>query len=115
MAKDYRMLVWRLRPISAYHANGLPGYAGIGEWRDPNTTKPTQAELDAEDIVYQAELSQAETSRNAILTTAQSAVGVALTALTQAQIKALMACLLYAAGGVDVKTMTVKPLAEWMK
>ena len=58
---------------------------------------------------------QAVTAKNAILTTAQSAAGVTLANLTQAQIKALLACLLYAAGGVDVKTMQVKPLGEWLR
>lgn len=115
MAKDYRLLLSRLRPTSEYHDTGEAGYAGIGEWRDPATTKPTQDELDAEDVTYQAELSQAVTSRNAILTMAQTAVGVTLANLTQAQIKALMAILLYQAGGVDIKTMTVKPLSEWVR
>ena len=55
------------------------------------------------------------TAKSAILTTAQSAVGIKLVDLTAAQIKALMACMLYAAGGVDLKTMTVKPLSEWVK
>jgi hypothetical protein len=65
--------------------------------------------------IYDAEDAQVITAKNAIIATAQTAVGVPLTALTQAQIKALMACLLYAAGGVDPKTLTVKPLNEWMK
>lgn len=65
MAKDYRMLVWRLRPNSAYLDTGLDGYAAIGEWRDANTTKPTLAECDAEDVNYQAEL-QAKAAQAAI-------------------------------------------------
>jgi hypothetical protein len=44
---------------------------------------------------------------------AQSAAGVALQDLTTGQIKALMAVLLYKAGGVDPDTMTVRPLSEW--
>lgn len=54
-------------------------------------------------------------ARQTILNTAQSAVGVQLTALTAAQVRALMACMLYAAGGVDAATLTVKPLSEWMR
>jgi hypothetical protein len=115
MTKDYRLLLSRLRPTSAYHDTGADGYAGIGEWRDPSTTKPTQAEFDAEDTAYQAELAKAVTAKNNIITTAQGAVGVTLANLTAAQIKALLACLLYQAGGVDIKTMQVKPLGEWLR
>lgn len=67
------------------------------------------------DYIDPAYLAEQTAAKSAILTTAQSAVGVKLTDLTAAQIKALMACMLYAAGGVDLKTMTVKPLSEWVK
>jgi hypothetical protein len=112
---DYALMVYRLRPTSAYHITGAAGYAGIGDWRDTGTTKPTQAECDAEWIVYQAEQATAVTNKNAILALAQSAVGVQLSALTAAQIKALTACILYHVGGVDASTMTVKPLTDWLK
>ncbi len=112
---DYPLVVWRLRPHSEYLTTGEPGYAAIGEWRDPNTVKPTQAECDAEWIVYQAEQAAAVTAKNNILALAQSAVGVQLSALTAAQVKALTAYMLYAIGGVDLKTLTVKPLADWLK
>jgi hypothetical protein len=52
--------------------------------------------------------------KNQILTMAQSAVGVRLQDLTNAQIKALMAALLFQAGGIAPATVTVRPLAEWM-
>lgn len=71
MTKDYRMLVARLRPTSAYHGTGETGYSGIGEWLDPSTTKPTEAELDAEDVIYQAELAAA-TAHQTTITTAQT-------------------------------------------
>ena len=64
---------------------------------------------------YDAIAAQVVTARSAILTTAQTTVGLKLTDLTAAQIKALVACMLYAAGGVDVKTMTVRSLSEWMR
>lgn len=51
--------------------------------------------------------------RSMIVQTATSAVGVKLTDLTLAQIKALIACMLYKAGGVD-ETGTVRPLREWL-
>lgn len=46
---------------------------------------------------------------------AQTAVGVTLGNLTVAQRSALTACLLYLAGGLDVKTGTVKPLGQWLR
>lgn len=49
-----------------------------------------------------------------ILSMAQSAVGVKLVDLTAAQIKALLAVMLYKAGGVNIATMTVNPLAQWV-
>jgi hypothetical protein len=83
---------------------------------DTNDTATVRAIYDAHDVaVFEAEDAQAVAARSAILATAQSTVGVKFTDLTAAQIKALMACLLYAAGGVDVKNMTVKPLSEWMQ
>ena len=83
---------------------------------DSNDTAAVTAVYNAHDPAkYDAITAQAATARNAILTTAQTAVGVTLANLTQAQIKALLACMLYAAGGVDAATLTVKPLNEWVK
>ena len=51
---DWRLVLGRLRPKSEYHwrGNGLDDtYASVGEWRDPNTTKPPEQEcLDEWDI-----------------------------------------------------------------
>lgn len=52
--------------------------------------------------------------RGQIITTAQTAVGVSLADLTQAQRNALMACLLFAAGGVGTDSK-VRPLGEWIR
>ena len=71
--------------------------------------------LTAEEQAQEDIKTQALAARQTILNTAQSAVGVQLTALTAAQVRALMACMLYAAGGVDAQTLTVKPLSEWMR
>jgi hypothetical protein len=57
---------------------------------------------------------QADKFRDAIIATAQGAVGVALKDLTSAQIKSLMAILLYKARGVDPVTLAVKPLSAWV-
>lgn len=50
----------------------------------------------------------------AVKSAAQSAVGVALTDLTNAQIKALLAVLLFEKKAVD-QDGKVRPLAEWVK
>lgn len=58
---DYPLMIWRLHPNSAYLWVGpQDNYAGLIEWRDPNTTKPTQAECDAEWLVYLAEVAAQE-------------------------------------------------------
>jgi len=58
-------------------------------------------------------LTRWQIARNQIVQTAQSAVGVRLVDLTQAQIKSLIAILLYKAGGVNTTNLTVRPLNEW--
>lgn len=53
---DYPLVLSRLRPTSEYHLKGSGfSYADIGDWRDPNTSKPSDAECVAEWAVYQAE------------------------------------------------------------
>ena len=59
-------------------------------------------------------LSPGETLREAIKTTAQSAVGVTYDQLTAAQVRALAAILLYKAGALDTNG-TVRPLSEWVR
>lgn len=49
-----------------------------------------------------------------IVTLAQSAVGVRLQDLTQAHNEALVAVLLYKAGGVDSTTLQILPLDRWV-
>lgn len=60
-----------------------------------------------------ADLSAAQTLRNSIVAIAQTAVEVKLINLTAAQIKALMALVLYNQGGVSAM-LTVKPLTTWV-
>lgn len=54
------------------------------------------------------------TALNSIKTVAQTAVGVQLQNLTAAQVRSLMAILLWKAGGVDRATLKVKPLNQWV-
>lgn len=79
---------------------------------DGSDTALFAAVVDAHDPSRQTE---GEQFRSRIVTIAQSAVGIRLQDLTAAQIKSLMACLLYAAGGIDPETMTVRPLGEWLR
>lgn len=87
------------------------------EWPPPLPTDPTQAEIDAAIASRQAAEQQAKTDaialRQKILTVAQSAVGQSIDVLTAAQVRALVACLLYRAGALD-KAGIVQPLGEWL-
>lgn len=85
----------------------------IAQWNRVEP-QPTQAELDAAWLDYQADQADANTTFQAIKTQAQSAVGVDLAALTTAQVRSLLAILLWQAGGVD-KDGLVNPLSEWVK
>lgn len=87
----------------------------VVDCNQPLPSQPQNYKFDGTQFISSPVTTPTETARNAIITTANSAVGVKLVDLTAAQIKALMACLLYAAGGVDIKTMAVRPLSEWLK
>lgn len=56
----------------------------------------------------------AEDLRSRVIALAQSAVGVPLADLTAAQVKALLAVLLWSHGAVD-NELKVRPLSEWVK
>lgn len=70
-----------------------------------------QAAIDAHNS---AVVTAGDSAFSTILNLAQSAAGVKLVDLTAAQIKALMAVMLYQVGGVDINTMTVKALGQWV-
>jgi len=55
----------------------------------------------------------AAAKRNQVLAIAQTTVGVQLTLLTAVQQRAILACLLYKAGGVSTD-MKVLPLNQWV-
>ena len=55
---DWRLVLYRLRPGSEYHwlGDGMnDSYASIGEWRDSQTTKPTEQECLDEWAIYVVE------------------------------------------------------------
>lgn len=76
-------------------------------------TPGEQAERESLVAADRARQATADAFRGQITTLAQSAVGVRLQDLTPAQIKALMAILLYESGGVDPSTLQVLPLGQW--
>ena len=89
----------------------------IFEWNlanpQPNEAALAQAETDYL-AAKAAEQAAIDALRETIKTTAQSAVGVTLDNLTQAQIKSLVAILLLQAGAV-ADDLTIRPLGQWIK
>lgn len=120
---DIRFAIGLIRPNSEYHFRA-PNHSGhtlaeaLGDWRDPNTTPPTEAEIIAAWDTHVAErasqASSATSLRNQVLTVAGSAEDVLLTDLTAAQVKALVAVLLWKAGGLT-NDGHVKALSEWVR
>jgi len=64
---DIRLMLDRLRPGSAYWWGGgaFDNYSQILEWRDSNTTKPTEQEIDDEWDIYLLEVATQETEAQA--------------------------------------------------
>lgn len=114
---DIRLVLGRIRPGAEY---GWRGDSGLGntldavDWRDNVQTKPLDAEVIADYDAYLIEEQEASTLRQTIITNAQSAVGKSLAALTAAERNALLALLLYKAGGVNPRTGTVNALNTWV-
>lgn len=101
---------------TAYH--GRPNAFWIGAGNDggffiqiPDSYDPKIAETVLSNHDSTA-VSSKQTLRNQVLTIAQSASGVLLTDLTQLQIKALFAYVLWKLGGVT-NDLKVKPLQNW--
>lgn len=116
---DIRLVLGRIRPGAAYGWRGSGGDDGhtmeVVEWRDQATMKPTEGAVIADWDVYKGEEQEATNLRQTILANAQSAVGKSLDALTAAERNALIALLLYKAGGVHPRTGVVQPLGDWLK
>jgi len=84
-------------------------------------TPMTQQEEDAfiadqqtQTTAITADQNLSTTALNSIKTTAQSAVGVQLQNLTAAQVRSLLAIILFKSGAVDRATLTIKPLNQWV-
>lgn len=87
------------------------------EWPPPLPTEPTPQEsaaaIAARAAAVESDRLSAIALRNRVLSVANTAVGIQLDALTPAQVRALMACLLWKAGGLTAAG-AVKPLDQWL-
>jgi len=114
---DIQLVLHRLRPGSAYHWKGAGQFGNtmeaIGEWRDPATQPPTEAEILAEWGRCLEEATAAAALRQQVRSLAASAVGVNIRDLTAAQVKALFAIWLYSVGAIN-NVGEVRPLAQWV-
>jgi len=90
--------------------------ATIASWSGP-ATQPTPAQIAAGVAAYRAAEAQqvmdADALRTQIVTIAQSAVGVLVTNLDGAQVRALLIVLLRKNDALD-KALKVRPLNEWV-
>ncbi len=81
-------------------------------WDDGVQVEPTQAELDAEQLIIDSENSNRDSTDSATKTRLSSTVGRLFTALTDAEIDAVVERLLQIAGGVNADG-TIRDTDEW--
>jgi GAF domain-containing protein len=89
----------------------------IAAWNlpDPQPDEATLAQAAADYLAAAIAAEQARQQlRDQIKTLAQSAVGETLDNLTQAQLKSLVAILLWKAGAV-ANDLTINPLSDWVR
>lgn len=89
---------------------------GSYEWRGTGDVPSDQTITDAwtaYNTAQTAAATSATAARTAAVNIAGSAVGVAIGSLTAAQVRALVACLLWKNGALN-SDGTVKPLASWL-
>lgn len=103
-------------PITDYELRDDGGGAYIARWNLP-AAQPTDTEIATAISAYDARQAQRQADaaalRQKVLTLAGSAVGIAVDQLTAAQVRALIACLLFEAGALD-KSGIVQPLGTWL-
>lgn len=113
---NIRLVLSRLRPGAAFGWQGDGDYGNTLAdviWQDPNSTKPDEATVLAEWADCEAEEAEADTLYLTLLANAGAAVGKTLDELTVADRDALVDWMAYNAGGIEPRTGTVKPLADW--
>lgn len=102
-------------PLRDYTIQDNGSGAAIVAWH-LQAAQPTPAELQAASDAYDAAKAQVDADaaalRAQVISVAQSAVGIVITNLTAAQVRALLAVLLYKNGALT-PAGAVKPLAEW--
>lgn len=95
---------------------GDDGHERIAVWNLPGSP-PTDAALLAAITAYDAaqatQAAEATALRQQVVSLAQSAVGQSIAGLTAAQVRALLALLLFNAGAITAQG-TVKPLSDWV-
>lgn len=86
-------------------------------WQPPLPSDPTPIESDraiaAREVAAQQETAAAAALRQRVLTVAQGAVGKSIDTLAAGEVRALVVCLLYRAGGID-RAGVVQPLDSWL-
>jgi hypothetical protein len=86
-------------------------------WPPPLPSDPTPAEIAAATLAKDAQAAQNKADvialRQAVISTAQSTVGLSIDALNNLQVRSLLACLLHKADALD-KDLKVRPLGKWL-
>jgi hypothetical protein len=104
-------------PREDYQITSIDGVESIAVWNLPDP-QPTPEQLQIAADAYLAEQAAAATEASAlrtlVLNLATSAVGKTLNTLTAGEVRALMAILLWQAGGVTGAGV-VRPLVEWVQ
>lgn len=94
-----------------------PGPLRISQWHLPDP-QPSDETINAAIALYDAAQAQRQADatalRNQVLSLASGAVGKPLNTLVAGEVRALVAILLWQAGGVTGAGI-VRPLAEWVK
>jgi hypothetical protein len=102
-------------PLADYEIQDDGNGPYISAWHLPGpqpTPEQLQAASDAVDALAAQAAQEAAALRTKVRTTAQSAVGVSIDQLTNNQVRALLAVLLWREGALD-KDGKVRPFAEW--
>ena len=115
---DIEYLIWSINPTTEYHnPGGLTGDIATDLAKLTHRSGPAfplVAELEAAEVIYQADQSTDSATWASIKTGAGSAVGINYEALTAIQVRSLFAILLYRTDALD-KNGNVRPLAEWIR
>lgn len=104
-----------------YRPNGIVQSMPAADWLAQHGSLPTDptpeqiaAALAAQAAAQQQAVADSALRRQRVLQAAQSAVGVRVNDLDSLQLKTMLACLLWLAGGLD-KDLKVRPLNEWLE